>query len=88
MTARTEQSYDDLTHPEIISEADHEAAREYFSLCEFMGMFQKNPKETVSNLVSLFPKEANNLRILLDGRTPSPVARLLQEYKVENDCSM
>jgi len=68
-----------------LTEQDFEEANKYFTICNFVSLFQANPKDIVSDLLQQFPKEANELRILLDGRTPSPIARLLQAYNANGE---
>lgn len=60
-----------------------EDAHKYFTAVEFMCLFRDNPKEMMDIIQREFPSDTRNLKIYLQGKTPGPVARLLQEYKVD-----
>lgn len=59
-------------------------AHKYFTAVEFMMLFKDHAADIIEIIQKEFPEETKNLRIYLDGKTPSPVARLLKEYKVDD----
>ena len=67
------------------SELDFEAAHKFFAIGAFISLFQENSKEVVEELLELYTDEARKLRLMLNGKSPGPIARLLQAYNAEGE---